>query len=746
MVLRSARRHFVPVLACLLLVSLNAAPQKLLTVDRIYGDEGWTRFNGSAAATMSWAVAQGPWLNDTEYVWPGNDDAGSPWMRVDAVTGTREPLFTTSQLETALLKAGVPVNRARGAARGRHSNFNSARDALLLTIEDDLYHYDIPARTATRLTSSPGAKSEATFSPDGRTIAFVNNNNLHVTAIAPPAERALTTDGDAELLNGKLDWVYSEELYGRGTYRGYWWSPDSSHIAFLQLDEKLVPEYALVDDIPHHPDVRRWHYPKAGDPNPTARLGIVAAAGGSARWVDTSKYADFLVVNVGWAPDSSAVIYQIQDREQRWLDLNRMELGSGRTSTLVKETSKAWVERWQDSSADPVWLKDGSFLWLSERSGWRHIYHYGSAGALRRQVTTGDWEVRRVHGLDSAESTIFFDATAHSPVGVDLYRVRVDGTGLQRISTRDGRHSSFLNPSRSLFLQSWSDVNTPPQVRLHRVDTGFMTRLVDANRTAGVDEYVLLKPEFLQVRARDGFVMEAMMIKPPDFNPSRRYPVYQFTYGGPHAQQVVNRWGGTDFVYHQLLAQRGIIVWVLDNRTASSKGVQSAWPLYGEFGRHELRDIEDGIRWLKRQSYVDAERIGISGISYGGFLTLYAMTHSRDFAMGIAEGAVTDWRNYDSIYTERYMGLPKANPDGYRRSSPRFHAANLSGELLLIHSALDDNVHPQNATQFAYELQKAGRLFQLMIYPKSAHGVSDPPLAAHLRQMMLDFTLKNLLR
>jgi len=248
------------------------------------------------------------------------------------------------------------------------------------------------------------------------------------------------------------------------------------------------------------------------------------------------------------------------------------------------------------------------------------------------------------------------------------------------------------------------------------------------------------------VKTRDGFVMEAMMIKPPDFDPARRYPVYQFTYAGPHFQQVVNAWGGTDFLYHQMLAQRGIIVWICDNRTASGKGMQSAWPLYKNFGALELQDIEDGLEWLKRQPYVDGSRIGISGISFGAYMTLYALTHSRSFAMGIAEGAISDWRNYDTIYTERYMGLPSDNPDGYRRSSPRFVASNLTGELLLVHSALDDNVHPQHAMQFAYELQQAGKPFRMMMYPRSAHGVNDPQLTLHLRRMMFDFTTQNLLR
>ena len=735
-------------LACLLLASHASAQQRLLTVDEIYGDAGWARFNGSTASTMSWVPPNGPWLSDTHYLWPAIDTSAGPWLRVDAVTGASEPLFTTTQLESALVKAGALENEAARAARQRPTNFSARRDALLMTVAGDIYHYNIVAAAATRLTRSPGGKSEATFSPDGRAVAFLKDNNLHVTAVASPAERALTTDGNAELLNGKLDWVYSEELYGRGTYRGYWWSPDSSHISFLQLDERPVPEYTLVDDIPYHPDIESLRYPKAGDPNPIARLGMVAMAGGSPRWIDTSPYSDFLIVNVGWTPDSHAVVYQIQDRQQTWLDLNRAELGTGRTSTLLRETSAAWVERWQDASADPVWLKDGSFLWLSERNGWRHIYHFAAGGKLIRQVTSGEWEVRKIHGLEAAERRLVFSGTAQSDVGLDVFAVGIDGGTLQRLSFAEGRHRTFFNPSLGLFLDSWSDLATPPQVRLHRTApaTNGVVRVVDANPVPALMEYALSKPELLQVKARDGFVMEAMMIKPPDFDPSRRYPVYQFTYAGPHAPHVVNQWGGTDLMYHQLLAQRGIIVWVMDNRTASGKGVKSTWPLYGNFGALELRDIEDGVTWLKSQSYVDPARIGISGISYGGFMTLYALTHSKSFVMGIAEGAVTDWRNYDSIYTERYMRLPKDNTDGYLRSSPRFSAANLSGELLLIHSALDDNVHPQNAMQFAYELQKAGKPFQMMIYPKSAHGVSGAALEPHLRQMMLDFTLKNLLR
>lgn len=727
---------------CLLAAAPAVAQRNALTIEDIYSYEGGKRFNGSSAAAMTWVPAGGPWLNDAQYLWPAETGA---WRRVDAISGASRPLYTYADLERALAAIGVGEADARAAARRTPATFNGARDAFLVGVNDDLFVYNIATERASRLTASPGAKTEATFSPDGRNVAFIKNHNLFVATIGATGERALTSDGSDVLLNGTLDWVYSEELYGRGNHRGYWWSPDSAHIAFLQFDERAVPQYTLVDDLPYHPTVERWHYPKAGDPNPIVRLGVIHTSSGSLQWVDTSTYSDFLIVNVGWTPDND-VVYQIQDRRQTWLDLNRADRRNGTARRLLRETSDAWVERWQDSSVDPLWLTDGSFLWLSERSGWRHFYHYKADGTMIKQVTQGEWEVRRTHGVDRTGTWAYFSSTANSPLTLDVYRVRLDGTDLQRLSATPGRHQVFVNPSSTLFLDSWSAVMTPPQVRVHRTDRGELVRVADPNPVPALKEHALSVPEFVQVSTRDGFVMEAMMIKPPNFDPSRRYPVYQFTYAGPHSQQVVNAWTGTDFLFHQLLAQRGIIVWICDNRTASGKGMKSAWPLYKNFGELELRDIEDGLAWLRRQPYVDGSRIGIAGVSFGAYMTLYAMTHSRSFTMGIAEGAVTDWRNYDTIYTERYMGLPSENPDGYRKSSPRFDAARLSGELLLIHSTLDDNVHPQNANQFAYELQRAGMPFRMMNYPRSAHGVNDPQLSVHLRRLMLDFTAQNLLR
>ena len=647
-------------------------------------------------------------------------------------------------MESALAKLpGVSKDEARALTRSRDLQFNRKFSAALLTIGTDLYVYTFANDRVVRLTYTPGEETHASFSPDGNLVSFVRDNNLFIADIATQHENQLTADGAAKVLNGVLDWVYEEEIYGRGETGAYWWSPDSSRVAFLRIDDNPVPTYVTLDTIPRDPNVETWNYPKAGDPNPLVKLGVVPATGGPVTWVDSGKYAaaDSLIVRVGWTPDSRSVAYEVQNRTQSWLDLNVWDAGSRATRTLMRETSKYWIN--SEDTTTPTWLKDGSFLWLSEQSGWKQLYHYRSDGTLIKQVTSGKWELRTLHGIDETSGWIYFSGTEHSPIGGDVYKIKLDGTGMQRLSSAEGTHRATFNPGLTLYLDTWSDATTPPQTRLHR-DDGKELRVVEENKVAALGQFRLATPEFLHVQTRDGFTMEAMMIKPPDFNPSRRYPVYQFTYGGPHNPQVRNAWGGSQYMYHQLLAQKGIIVWICDNRTASGKGAESSWPVYRRFGDVELRDIEDGVDWLKRQPYVDGSRIGIHGWSYGGFMTSYALTHSTSFVMGISGGTVADWRNYDTVYTERYLGLPQDNPDGYRDSSPRFSAANLRGALLLIHGEIDDNVHLANTMQFAYELQRAQKPFQLMVYPKSRHGVTEPLLVEHLREMMLDFTLKYL--
>jgi dipeptidyl-peptidase-4 len=712
------------------------AQDKLLTIDDIFDPVKRVNFSGTPANPR--------WLKDGVHYIVVNPakDASPKLLKVDAVTGEAKPFYDAAKMQAVLAElSGISKEDARRLANQNSYELNPGDTGVLLNHANDLFYYEFSSDKALRLTNNPDEEVGESFSPDGRMISYVRGNNLYVADIATQREHALTKDGGPKILNGRLDWVYQEELYGRGSFGAYWWSPDSTKLAYLRLDENPVHEFTVVDHIPYHQTVEVTPYPKAGDPNPLVQLGVVSAAGGPTRWIDIYKYqpSDFLIVRVMWTPDGRKVVYQAQNREQTFLDLNFADAGDGKSNTLVHETSKAWV----GINDNPNFLKDGSFLWQSERSGWDHFYHYSADGKLLQQITDGRWEVSSFEGLDEDKGFLYFTGTEHSSIAPQAYRVKLDGTGLTRVTTGEGSHRVAVSPNSKLFIDNWSDGNTPTQTRLYDAD-GKLVRVIDANKVEALKQYKLGTTEFLQVKTRDGFPMEAMMIKPPDFDASRKYPVLEYTYSGPHAPQVRNAWGGPVYMWHQMLAQKGYIIWICDNRTASGKGLESTWPVYRNFGELELRDLEDGLAWLKSQPYVDASRIGIWGWSYGGFMTSYALTHSQSFKAGIAGGTVSDWRDYDTIYTERYMGTPQNNPEGYKKSSPVNAAKDLHGKLLLIHGAIDDNVHMQNTVQFVYELEKAGKQFQLMIYPKSRHGVTDPLLVKHMRVMMTEFILGNL--
>jgi dipeptidyl-peptidase-4 len=712
------------------------AQQKLLTIDDIYDPAKKVNFSGT--------VPNIKWLNDGKHYLLTNDASRTDvpkLQKVDAVSGEATPLFDAAKMQAALIALGVSERDAKQLASRSSYQLNNNETAVILNWNNDLYYYQLSSDKALRVTNNPEEEVGETFSPDDRMMGFVRSNNIYVYDLAAQRERKLTTDGGPKILNGRLDWVYQEELYGRGKFEAYWWSPDSTKLAYLRLDENPVPEFTVVDHIPYHQTLEVTPYPKAGDPNPLVQLGVVEAAGGATRWVDTSKYQpkDLLIVRVTWAPDGGMVAYQAQNREQTFLDLNFANSRDGKSTTVVHEGSRPWV----DVLENPTWLPDNSFLWLSERSGWQHIYHYAADGKLIKQVTDGKWEADSIHGVDEDKGVVYFSGSEHSHIAPNGYRVKLDGTGFTRLTSSEGTHKLTFSPAMNLFIDSWSDVNTPTQTRLYDAN-GKLVRVISENKVEALKQYKLGTAELLQVKTRDGFQMEAMMIKPPDFDPQKKYPVLEFTYSGPHAPQVKNNWGGSTYMWHQMLAQKGYLIWILDNRTASGKGAESAWPVYRNFGELELRDLEDGINWLKSQPYVDGDRIGIWGWSYGGFMTSYALTHSKSFKMGIAGGTVSDWRNYDTIYTERYMATPQNNPEGYKKSSPVHFAGDLHGKLLLLHGAIDDNVHVQNTIQFAYELQKAGKQFQLMLYPKSRHAVTDPLLLKHMRQLMMDFVLANL--
>ena len=732
--------HTKRAVLCAIVVWLLAAlpvpaQSKKLSIDDIFDPARRVNFSGTVPAIT--------WLPDGTSFLHHNPPASTAQglVRVDAASGATQPFLDVARMQKAIGQiAGVSAGDAATIASGRNFTFNETFSAIVAEIGDDLLVYDIATGKAARLTSAPGDETNASFSPDGRFVSYVRNGDLYCADVETQRERRLTTDGGPNRLNGRLDWVYEEELYGRGETTGYWWSPDSLTIAYLSFDETPVPFYAIVDDARPDQGVEMTRYPRAGDPNPIVTLGVVPALGGPTQWMDLSWWEapDRLVSRVAWSPDSRSVVFQVQDRVQSRLELVAADRDTGGGKRLIREESKYWI----DVIGNPEWLPDGSFLWLSDRSGFRHVYHYAADGKLLRQVTTGAWDVRDLYGA-SADGWIYFQGAEHSPLENHVYRIRLDGTGMARLTDVDGDHSANFNSQMSMFVDVSSDIRTPPQANL-RSSSGAVVRVLEKNTVTALKDYSLGAISFHQVKTRDGFPMEAYMIKPPDFDPKKKYPVMSFCYAGPGAQSARNRWGRTTTMWYHLLAQNGYVIWVCDNRSATAKGVASQQSTYHNFGVEELRDLEDGVAWLKTQPFVDGSRIGLWGWSYGGFMTAFALTHSTVFKIGVVGAPVTDWRLYDSIYTERYMGLPSANPEGYDRTSVLKAADKLNGKMLLIHGAVDNNVHPQNSVRFIDGLQKAGKQFRFMIYPQSQHGVTNPLRVKHLNQMVTDFILENL--
>jgi dipeptidyl-peptidase-4 len=759
------RLHFVA-LAIVAFSSFAAAQDKLLTLDDVFSPDAKVRVQfGGRPSGVQWSQ-DGLSFKQT---------INGRLMRVDARSGSAVPYYDSGSLSTALVRtAGMKSEDANTAANSPTLLFNATETAVLLNSGGELWYYDIDTRNLRKLTNNREDEVEADFSPDGKWVSFVRHNDLFVVNVANSNEKQLTRDGHEgakAIYNGYLDWVYEEELYGRGQKRGYWWSPDSRFIAFLRTDESPVPKFVIPNDIPTDQAVENTDYPQAGDPNPTVKLGIADVGkaqilpsagriprigeklppmlqrlGDSARFVDLAAYKpeDMLIARVAWAPDSKTILFQALNREQTFLDLNAAGL-DGKVRKILNETTPAWVEVYDnpmfvDGSGSP----DGAtFVWQSARNGFRHLYLYNNDGQLVRQLTNGKWEVRNLYGVDSKNGWAYFSATKDSSIAENIYRVHLTGGEPERLSKGDGTHSASFNKTFTQYAESWSDVLNPAQTRLFNAD-GSMARVINENKVEAMSQYRLGTPEFMSVKTRDGFEMNALMIRPPDFDPNKKYPVLEFTYSGPHAPQVANKWGGTRYLWFHMLAEKGYIVWICDNRSASGKGEESVWPVYKNLGPLELRDLEDGVAYLKTLAYIDGSRIALHGWSYGGFMTSYAMTHSNVWKLGIAGGTVADWRNYDSIYTERYMLTPQDNRDGYDKTSVLKAAANLSGKLLLIHGGIDNNVHLQNTTELSYELQKADKQFDLMIYPTARHGLTNQAQIKHWYTMMTDYLQKNL--
>ncbi len=622
-------------------------------------------------------------------------------------------------------------------------------DSLLVDGEKDLWLLDVASGRKTRLTNDGEEKEDATFAPTGERVAFVKKNNIYVVEIASGAVKQLTSDGSEDVLNGKLDWVYEEELANRATGRAYEWSPDGKKIAYLRLDDTPVPRYPLTSYLSTHVNLAFERFPQSGDPNPAPSFHVISLDGSlAATWApaDKSPAIEYFGPSFSWARDSSAISFLTMNRAQNELAVHLWNPAAKSSRELLEEKDSTWI----NSLDAPYFLRDGKqFLWLSERDGWLHLYLYDLNGKLLRQLTKGNWMIDHpafsnvpMFQVDEDSGRVYFTSTNPDPRERQIYRVKIDGGGMERLSQEHGSHGFSLAPAGQFFIETYSSVDSPPETRLFKSDDSFVATLDRAENH--LSEYALAKTEFVEVKASDGATLYARLVKPADFDPARKYPVIISVYGGPHAQVIQNHWGETGFMDH-LFAREGFLVWSLDNRGSWGRGHAWESAIFKDLGRHELADQLAGVAYLKSLPYVDGNRLGIWGWSYGGYMTLYALTHAPDvFKCGLAGGPVTDWKFYDSIYTERYMRTPQENVDGYKSSSPLEAAGNLKANVLLIHGADDDNVHMQNTMNFVDALVKAGRPFDLYIQPGEKHGFRAPADRLYLNNRLLQFFKEHL--
>jgi dipeptidyl-peptidase-4 len=617
-------------------------------------------------------------------------------------------------------------------------------DAILLEGANDFWLLDPQTGGVRRLTQDGEMKEVPTFSPTGDRIAFVKKHDLDVLDVKSGDVRRLTQDGSDAIHNGRLDWVYEEELADRSTARAYEWSPDGKRIAYLQLDDGPVPVYPIIDFISTHVSLMHERFPQAGDPNPVPSMHVVAVDDPSAPPATLTfdpKQVEYLGPTFTWTPEGSALCFLALDRPQTDVAVHRWEPQTGNDRVLFVEHDPYWV----NSLVPPHFLKGGrGFLWVSERAGWQHVYLYTAEGKLTRQITRGAWMLDRpnfsdspLFQLDPQENWMYFEATKPDPRERQLYRIHLDGSGVEQITTEPGSHTLDLSPDGRYLIDRFSTPDMPPVTRLLKSD-GTMVATIDAPENHLTD-YALGKQEFLELKAPDGATLYAQLLKPANFDGQRKYPVIIDVYGGPHEQLVQKHWD-PDSLYEQLLAENGFLVWTLDNRGSWGRG--HAWEsvIFENLGKHELEDQLTGVEYLKSLPYVDGSRIGIRGWSYGGYMTLYALTHAPEvFECGAAGAPVTDWKFYDSIYTERYMRTPSENDAGYRSSSPLAYAPDLKAHLLIIHGTSDDNVHLQNTINFLDALIRNDKPYELHLQPGQKHGFrGDAPLT-YVDQRILEF-------
>jgi len=606
---------------------------------------------------------------------------------------------------------------------------------------EEYYVWDLKTRNLSKVTSGE-KQMYATFSPDGSKVAFVKSNNLFVKDLGSNTETQITSDGKQnEVINGATDWVYEEEF---SFDRAYFWSPDGRYIAFYRFDESKVKEFEMAEyNASLYPTIYKFKYPKAGETNSTVSILIYDLKTGQTRPADIGTETDQYIPRIKWTADPETLSIQRMNRLQNKLELLFCNASTGASKTILTESSKTFIEINDNLS----FTRDNkNFIWTSDRDGYTHLYLYDINGNPVNQITKGNWDVIDFKGVDEATKTLFFTCDEPSVTETVLCSVQLDGSGKKTLSTGKGSNSVEFSDGFSYYINTFTDIDTPPCITLHTSD-GQLIRVLEDNSSLKkkLSEYNLSKKEFFSFKTPDGTLLNGWMMKPSNFDPGKKYPVLMTFYGGPQNNEVVNRWEGGTYLWHCLLAQKGYIVACVDNRGTEGRGRDFKKCTYKQLGKLETLDQIETAKYLGKQSYVDKTRIGVQGWSFGGYLSSLCMTKGADyFKAGIAVAPVTNWRFYDSIYTERYLSTPQDNPKGYDENSPIHFAEMLNGKYLLIHGSADDNVHLQNSMEMSQALISANKQFEQFIYPDKAHSLNGGYTRLNLFTRMTNFITTNL--
>jgi dipeptidyl-peptidase 4 len=628
--------------------------------------------------------------------------------------------------------------------------FNKSENMILLACNSeqifrrsflaDYYLYEIKSKKLTKLFDFK--VQEPTFSPDGKKIAYVKDNNLYLYELDSKETVQLTKDGKKNaIINGITDWVYEEEF---AFVKAFDWSADSKKIAFIRFDETQVPEYSMaIYDKDLYPKIETFKYPKAGEKNAIVSLHLYDLDKKLAKEINLGSYTDFYIARMEWTNDANVLSAQILNRHQDNLDLLFIDGTTAKATVILNEKDKAYV----DITDNLTFLKDNSFIWTSEKDGFNHIYLYDKTGKLKKQVTSGNWEVTNYYGFDEKTSAVFYQSVENGSINRDVYRIGLDGKNKTRLSQNLGTNNATFSPNYQYFINSYSSATQPTVYTLNDAKAGKPIQSIVDNEVLSnkLKAYNLPTKEFFVLKTEKGNELNAWIIKPKDFNPNKKYPVFMFQYSGPGSQQVNNDWNGTDDYWFMMLSQQGYIVACVDGRGTGFKGADFKKVTQKQLGKYEVEDQIEAARVIGNYTYVDKSRIGIFGWSYGGFMSSNCILKGNDvFKMAIAVAPVTNWRFYDSVYTERYMQTPQENASGYDENSPINHVDKLKGKFLLIHGSGDDNVHVQNSMQMMEALIQANKQFDSQIYPDKNHGIYGGLTRVQLYTKMTNFIKENL--